>query len=392
MGNEVYANGREISCKAAEGKSVCAFPDVCLSPPSPPAGPVPIPYPNTGFATDTTSGSKTVQISGKEIMLKDKSFFKKSTGDEAATKSLGMGVVTHQITGKVYFTSWSMDVKAEGENVVRHLDLTTHNHASVPGNTPTWPYLDGMAIGADHPCVGDMQKEADACKEFKPHGDKDACAGIAQPKDEQLAERVSDKVASDKCLAARRCQLVPYSPTGKMARCCETPDKKRVQSPHHLVETGSFFNVGRGGEGSTPVMGTEGYDEGLAPCVCAEGMNQYHGTHGLMHALQNTASLTSARASTLRMADNTTMNTRITTYATARQQGIDAMGAVFPESACNPACLESQLNKYHRQHGIKDRTPIRAIEEGYAGPGIPEDVAGLVAARSRRVRLGPGGY
>jgi hypothetical protein len=151
MANDVFANGREISCKAADGKSICAFPDVCLSPPSPPAGPVPIPYPNTGFATDTTSGSKTVKISGKEVMLKDKSYFKKSTGDEAATKSLGMGVVTHQLQGKVYFNSWSMNVKFEGENVVRHLDLTTHNHASQGPNTPPWPYSDSMSLPSADP-------------------------------------------------------------------------------------------------------------------------------------------------------------------------------------------------------------------------------------------------
>src|SRR5215468_2318488 len=111
MANEVYANGREIACKAAAGKSVAAFPDTCLSPPSPPAGPVPIPYPNTAYASDTTKGSKTVQISGQEVVLKDESTFKKSTGDEAATKSLGMGVVSHQIQGEVNFASWSMDVK-----------------------------------------------------------------------------------------------------------------------------------------------------------------------------------------------------------------------------------------------------------------------------------------
>jgi hypothetical protein len=35
MSNEVYANGREVSCKAAQGKSVCAFPDVCFTPPLP---------------------------------------------------------------------------------------------------------------------------------------------------------------------------------------------------------------------------------------------------------------------------------------------------------------------------------------------------------------------
>src|SRR5229473_6202573 len=113
MANEVYANGREISCKAAAGKAIAAFPDTCFTPPQTPATPpgVPIPYPNTGMASDTTEGSKTVQISGQEVMLKDKSYFKQSSGDEAATKSLGMGVVSHQIQGKVNFVAWSMDVK-----------------------------------------------------------------------------------------------------------------------------------------------------------------------------------------------------------------------------------------------------------------------------------------
>ena len=105
MANDVYVNDRDICCKDAEGKSICCFPDVCLSPPSPPAGPLPLPYPNTGMATDSTSGNATVKVGGKEVMLKNKSYFKSSTGDEAATKSQGMGVVTHQIQGKVYFTS-----------------------------------------------------------------------------------------------------------------------------------------------------------------------------------------------------------------------------------------------------------------------------------------------
>jgi len=148
MGNNVFANGREISCKAAEGKSICAFPDVCMTPPTPPAGFIPVPYPNTGFASDTANGSTTVKISGQEVMLKNKSFFKKSTGDEAATRSTPMGVLTHTITGKVYFTSWSMDVKVEGENVVRMADLTTHNHMSTPGDTPPWPYTDEMFLAA----------------------------------------------------------------------------------------------------------------------------------------------------------------------------------------------------------------------------------------------------
>ena len=117
MGCEVYANNNMIACKAADGKTVAAFPDVCFSPPLTPATPpgVPIPYPNTAMASDTTDGSKTVMISGQEVMLKDKSCFKTSTGDEAGSAPKH-GVVTSKIKGKANFCAWSMDVKFEGED------------------------------------------------------------------------------------------------------------------------------------------------------------------------------------------------------------------------------------------------------------------------------------
>jgi hypothetical protein len=130
MGCSVFVNNNEISCKASGGKVIAAFPDTCLSPPTPPAGPVPIPYPVTSFASDCSDGSTTVKVNGQPVMLKDQSYFSKCTGDEAATKSLGMGVVSHNIQGKVYFVAWSMDVKIEGKNADRHLDLMTSNHSS----------------------------------------------------------------------------------------------------------------------------------------------------------------------------------------------------------------------------------------------------------------------
>ena len=128
MSKNVFANGNEISAKNDDNKSICAMPDVCLSPPSPPAGPIPVPYPNTADASDTADGSRTVKIGGAEVGMKNSSNYKKSTGDEAATKSFGMGVVTHTIQGKMVHAAWSMDVKVEGANVVRHMDITTHNH------------------------------------------------------------------------------------------------------------------------------------------------------------------------------------------------------------------------------------------------------------------------
>ncbi len=161
MSNEVYANGEAIACKSGDGKVIAAFPDVCLSPPSPPAGPIPLPYPNTSFSKDMKEGSKTVKIDGKEVMLKDKSYYKTSPlGDEAATRSFGGSVITHTITGKTYFTAWSMDVKVEGENVDRHVDLTTSNHNPYPGSTPPMVNAEKVALAEERiaenqcPCCG----------------------------------------------------------------------------------------------------------------------------------------------------------------------------------------------------------------------------------------------
>jgi hypothetical protein len=69
-------------------------------------------------------------------MLQDKSVFKKSNGNEAATKTLGMGVVTHTIQGEASFVAWSFDVQFEGAYVTRHLDIMLHNEMGMPSNTP----------------------------------------------------------------------------------------------------------------------------------------------------------------------------------------------------------------------------------------------------------------
>jgi len=226
VSNQVYANGMEVACKAAAGKSICAFPDVCFTPPLTPATPpgVPIPYPNTGMASDTSDGSTSVKISNQEVMLKNKSYFKKSTGDEAGSAPK-KGVITSQITGKVYFNAWSMDVKVEGENVVRNLDLTTHNHASFPGDTPGWPYID----------------KAD----LKPGGD---CYGV------------------DKAYA-----LTPYGDGCKGGK-----------TPHHVIPDRQMYH----GTGSKRFSN---YTHGSAPCVCVDGVNQYEDEHGQYHAVVDAA-------------------------------------------------------------------------------------------------------
>jgi hypothetical protein len=142
VSTKVQANGLFIASKGPEGKSIAAFPDVCMSPPGPPAGPVPLPYPNTALAGDMGPGSASVKAAGRAIMLQDTSFIAKSTGDEAATASFGAGVVSHTIQGKAYPQTFSPNVKIEGKGVIRSLDLVTHNHqGTTPGNTPPWPLI-----------------------------------------------------------------------------------------------------------------------------------------------------------------------------------------------------------------------------------------------------------
>jgi RHS repeat-associated protein len=153
VSHNVFANNMEISSKASSGKTICNTPDVCFTPPMTPATPpgVPIPYPNTGMASDTADGSTTVKIANEEVMLKNKSNFSKSSGDEAGSAPK-KGVVTSKNMGKVYFNAWSMDVKFEGENVPRNLDITTNNHMSkMPGNTPPMPHVSSMAMGMGAP-------------------------------------------------------------------------------------------------------------------------------------------------------------------------------------------------------------------------------------------------
>jgi hypothetical protein len=330
MANEVYANGREVSCKAADGKSICAFPDVCLTPPPPPAGFIPVPYPNTGFATDTTNGSKTVQISGKEVMLKNKSFFKKSTGDEAATRSTPMAVLTHTITGKVYFTSWSMDVKIEGENVVRMADLTTHNHMSVPGNTPTWPYVDEVAVAdPNHPCHNDHEKEREACAAL----DQSNKRTKQEREDEIHAKMCDGSEGAAKCQKARRCMLQAYDRN----TCCTTKYGGDEEA-HHIIEAHGFSERRGVASSSFP-----SYDLNKAPSVCAHG-SRYTKQHGAFHAL-----VAHAEARAVRRARKAGRNPdRAWRYKNARSAGIKAHQKIFKDSDCNPACLEHQVDAYHK--------------------------------------------
>jgi hypothetical protein len=143
MPDQVFINLRAAVYQGSLGTST-AFPDVCLCPPAPPAGPVPVPLPNMVKAADLTGGARTVLIGGKPTG-KRSSYLATSTGNEVA-RSTGGGVVSHTVQGKAHFQSFSPNVFIEGEPAVRHLDLLTHNHLTQPGNTPPAVWMSAMDV------------------------------------------------------------------------------------------------------------------------------------------------------------------------------------------------------------------------------------------------------
>lgn len=335
MSNEVYANMMEVSCKAAAGKAICAFPDVCFTPPTTPATPpgVPIPYPNTGMASDTTDGSSTVKISGQEIMLKNKSYFKQSTGDEAGCAPK-KSVITSKIKGKVYFNAWSMDVKVEGENVVRHLDLTTHNHASQIGATPPWPYADLMTPAQKSKCAGDRKKENNACRKLQ----------VPQKGDPKKINRkatedamCANTPAARKCQQARQCMLVPYSPDKAKGEtgCCPS-GTFAAKTPHHVLPKSSF-------------AGWKNYKQADAPCVCAKGHSYYDEEHGDLHTRYGVVAMHQKDS-----------KGNWPSRAKATDAGAKSVRKTFPASKCSDACLKAQLNAYHNSVADDPEKPMKA--------------------------------
>jgi uncharacterized Zn-binding protein involved in type VI secretion len=129
MGITVYNEGMGLFHSGSGGKGIAPG-DVCLTPPPPPAGPLPVPYVNSLGASDLADGSETVKVDGNPTALEDKSSISTSTGNEPATQ--GGSVITHKTKGKGYFTMWSSTLMIEGKGADRHGDPMGQNCSSSP--------------------------------------------------------------------------------------------------------------------------------------------------------------------------------------------------------------------------------------------------------------------
>ncbi len=160
MADKVFINGMAAVHKGSAAKGI-AFPDVCLCPPSPPAGPIPTPLPNNFQAADLTAGAATVTIEGNPVGNLN-SYIAKSTGN-AVSRPTGGGVITHAVEGAAFPLMGSMDVFIESMPALRVNDLWTANHmpgAKMPPNTPPAPLMGPMVPPAVAPktSVKDLSK------------------------------------------------------------------------------------------------------------------------------------------------------------------------------------------------------------------------------------------
>lgn len=110
---------------STKGGGQCfALPDVCNTPS--PAGPVPIPYPNTGMLNQASKTAKKVFFVNKPVVTL-KSEIPRSMGDEAGING---GVVSGTTMDKVLFKKGSSKVIVEGQPCVQLASVTGHNGAS----------------------------------------------------------------------------------------------------------------------------------------------------------------------------------------------------------------------------------------------------------------------
>lgn len=113
--------------KGSGGMSM-VFPDVCKTP-APPAGPIPIPYPNIGKSADTSQGTTKVKADGQMIMVKGAKYMM-SAGDEPGSAG---GVISGVFKQECEFLMYSFNVMLEGKNVCRMGDPLWHNKKNICG-------------------------------------------------------------------------------------------------------------------------------------------------------------------------------------------------------------------------------------------------------------------
>ncbi len=105
-----------------------AFPNVCYTPTS--SGATPVPYTSVADLSAADGVSENVTVGGKGVILAETSIVRSTSGDEAGT---GGGVVSGTNGDKCEFPQGSGSVQINGKKVVRMGDATRQNNGNADG-------------------------------------------------------------------------------------------------------------------------------------------------------------------------------------------------------------------------------------------------------------------
>lgn len=172
---------------------------------------------------------------------------------------------------------------------------------------------------------------------------------------EVMADIQAAYAAADPCLRARKCMLVPFNKDGaaKWAGkgCCPG------QTGHHLLPDAMFRDAAKGdaakkawaadpanrdAKGKLKSMPRDklpkrecwdNYSEGKSPTICAEGNNQYTGSHGVLHGL-----------TTINLKTKGALGKPDMSYTEARDLMLDEVHKAY---GCTKECLKEQLDAYY---------------------------------------------
>lgn len=156
-------------------------------------------------------------------------------------------------------------------------------------------------------------------------------------------------MATNDCITARRCQLVPHNQTGSAAAmkgkgCCPG------QTGHHLLPEAMFDHC----------KNYNGSQHANAPTMCVEGANNSLGSHGKAH--KSLLNVLDDKHRTVPFGGNMKKSSAI-------DAGVESVRKTFPESRCSEACLKAQLKDFYDKLNCRPKK-----ESGIAGN--PVDSAG----------------
>ncbi|MEY4560881.1 MAG: hypothetical protein RLZZ618_158 [Pseudomonadota bacterium] len=143
---------------------------------------------------------------------------------------------------------------------------------------------------------------------------------------ELWADVMTGLAFANPCMQARRCQLVSYGGTTSAHQTLSGHGCCPGQTGHHMLP-GEMFE-------ECEAYKTDTHNK--APTVCVEGVNNTHGSHGMMHSKLDSMMLDHVS----KLGDKISLDEAIAAAVRSHNETF--------KPACDPRCLTEQLKSYYK--------------------------------------------